>query len=131
MGGRLSGEDGYLTLQYLVVIGFSLVLFTALANLVVFQYARGVVRAAVDEGARAGARTVASVPAAVAACEARAHSARDGLLTGRMADGISLRCSVGSGVVAAHADVLLPGWLPLVPDWRFDESATAMRETAP
>lgn len=128
---RRSGEEGYLTVQYLVVIGFSLVLFTALANLVVFQYARGVVRAALDVGARAGARTVASAPAALVACESRARSARDGLVTGRLADGMRLSCEVGSQVMVARADVHLPGWTPLVPDWRFQASATALREVTP
>lgn len=129
--GRRSGEDGYLTVQYLVVIGFSLVLFTALANLVVFQYARGVVRAALDEGARAGARTVASDPAALAACESRARSTRDGLVTGRLAEGVRLSCEIGSQVMVARAEVHLAGWTPLVPDWRFEASATAFREAVP
>lgn len=128
---RRSGEDGYLTVQYLVVIGFSLVLFTALANLVVFQYARGVVRAALDEGARAGARTIASDPAALAACESRARSARDGLVAGRLADGMRITCELGPEVMVAQAEVHLAGWTPLVPDWRFEASATALREVAP
>lgn len=128
---RDPGEGGYLTLQYLVVIGLSLVLFTALANLMVFQYARGVVRASLDEGARDGARTIASAAAAVTTCETRARAARDGLVSGRLADGIQLSCRVEPDVVVAYATVRLPGWIPLVPDWHFEESATAMREVEP
>lgn len=124
-------EDGYLTLQYLVAVGFSLVLFTALANLVVFQYGRGVVRAALDEGARAGARALGQDAAAIAACELRAASARDGLVSGRLADGIDLRCLAGPETIAARAVVRFDGWLPLIPDWRFEEVATALREVAP
>lgn len=130
MRGR-RGEDGYLTVQYLVVIGLSLVLFTALANLVVFQYARGAVRAALDEGARAGARAVAPQAVAATACESRARSARDGLVSGRLADGMRLSCTSEADVVAARAEVRLSGWLPLVPDWVFEASATAVREVAP
>lgn len=128
---RAAGADGYLTVQYLVVVGLSLVLFTALANLVVFQYARGVVRAALDEGARAGARTVNTAATAATACETRARAARDGLVTGRLADGIELTCTVAADVVMAQADVRLAGWLPLVPDWSYQATATAVREVAP
>lgn len=131
---RAAGADGYLTVQYLVVVGLSLVLFTALANLVVFQYARGVVRAALDEGARAGARTVntaTTAATAATACETRARAARDGLVTGRLADGIELTCTVAADVVMAQADVRLAGWLPLVPDWSYQATATAVREVAP
>lgn len=130
---RLRGNDeaGYLTVQFLVAIGLSLVLFTALANLVVFQYARGVVRAALDEGARAGARTVTTAAAAAAACQDRATATRDGLISGRLAAGVELACTVEPQIVAARADVRLRSWLPLVPDWRFQEVAIAVREHLP
>lgn len=128
---RHRAQDGYLTIQYLVVVGFSLVLFTALANLVVFQYGRGVVRAALDEGARAGARTLGSSESAARACESRARSARDGLVSGRLAESIELSCDVGVDVVAARANVRFQGWVPLVPDWTFEELATALREQEP
>ena len=44
-----------ITVQYVAATAMSLLVFVALANAVVDLYARGVVRAAVDEGARAGA----------------------------------------------------------------------------
>ncbi len=43
------------TIQYVVATALSLLVFVALANFVVDLYARGVVRSAVDEAARAGA----------------------------------------------------------------------------
>ena len=56
------------TVQYVVAVALSLLVFVMMANFIVFLYARGVVRAAVDEGARTGGRTGAGS----AECEARA-----------------------------------------------------------
>ena len=51
----VASDRGMATVQYVVTAGLSLLLFVAFANLIVFQYGRGVVRAALDEGVRAGA----------------------------------------------------------------------------
>ena len=45
------------TIQYVAAIGLSLVVFVTMANFVVDLYARGVVRSAMDEGARAALTT--------------------------------------------------------------------------
>ena len=95
-----------------------------LANLIVFQYGRGVVRAAVDEGARVGSRASAGADD----CEARARDVVADLLGGAMGEGVALSCSVKGGFVTARADVAFPAWLPPVPDWSFSLSATAVAE---
>lgn len=128
---RRDGERGFLTVQYLVATGLSLVVFTLLANLVVFQYGRGVIRASLDEAARAGSRVTTSPAAAVAACDETAAEARAALLGGALGDGLTIRCEVARDRVVATADAELTPWLPAVPSWRFTERASVPRETRP
>src|SRR5262249_508177 len=66
--------SGLTTIQYVVATAMSLVVFVALANAIVDLYARGVARAAVDEGARAGA----VMDATVDDCAARANRVLEG-----------------------------------------------------
>lgn len=120
-----------MTLPYVVAIGFSLLLFTLLVNVVVVQYGRGVVRSALDEGTRAGARMPDSAAAAVAACEATAHQARAGLLGGAIGDGIELACSHDGAQVIATASGAMPSWLPGLPEWPVAARASARHETVP
>ncbi len=128
---RAGGQDGLVTVQYVAVVGFSLLLFTLLANLVVFQYARGAVRASLDEAARAGARTVAAPAAAVGRCRATAEDARRDYLGGALGRQIVLGCHLEGGLVVATAEVRWDAWLPGMPDWSFTAAASAARETAP
>ena len=58
------GERGFASVSYVVAAAFALWFFTILANLIVMQYAAGVVRLAVDEGARRGAVVGASLEGA-------------------------------------------------------------------
>lgn len=99
-----------------------------LANVLVWSYARGVVRAALDEGVRAGARS----PDAVAECEARARAVLDDLLGGRMREGVgAVRCVDDGDRVAARAVMTFHGWLPAVPSWTVEAGALATRELPP
>jgi hypothetical protein len=117
------------TAQYVAATGFSLVAFVMMANFIVFLYARGVVRAAVDEGARAGGR----VGAGTAECEARAGDVLGDLLGGPLGAGVNVACSErGDDVMRARADVVLSGWLPgVIPDWSFTIEAQSVKERAP
>jgi hypothetical protein len=121
-----SGEDGMTTVQYVAATAFSLIVFVMMANFIVFLYARGVVRAAVDEGARAGGRFGATS----AECEARARDVLGDLLAGRLGSDVSVRCdSPNEDEMHATVDVTLDGWLPgLVPDWTFTLDARSVKE---
>ena len=97
---------GFTTIQYVIAVAWSLVLFVLVANLMVDLYARGAVRDALDDGVRAGA------PAAgpVAACEARAHEVVSGLVRGPLLDARgalrrvrAVRRGRGEGLVAVVA----------------------------
>lgn len=123
--GHVEVEEGMLTVQFLAAAGLSLITLTILANLIVFQYGRGVVRAALDEGARAGSRATAGI----AECERRAAAVLDDLLGGSMQEGVRIWCEDDGAAIDAIADVTFQGWVPTVPDWSFIVSATAHRET--
>jgi hypothetical protein len=114
-------EGGFATIQYVLATGFSLVLLVLVANLMVDLYARGAVRDALDEGARA------AVPlgATVADCETRARAVVAQLLGGRHQEDIRVRCRSDGNWIRAEARVRLRSWLPLVPDWRFELRAVA------
>lgn len=118
------------TAQYVAATAFSLLAFVMLANFIVFLYARGVVRAAVDEGVRSGGR----LDATVSDCETRATDVVDDLLAGGLGNGIRVTCRVerDPDIVRARADVVLQGWLPgLVPDWSFTLEAQSVKERSP
>lgn len=99
-----------------------------LANFVVHLYARGAIRAAVDEGARAAA----PVDGTTGDCERRARDVLDVLMGGVLRRGVTVGCVDDFGTVRAYADAVLPGWLPLVtPDWRFRLVGTVVKERDP
>lgn len=116
------GEAGISSIQFVLASALALILFLALANLVVVQYGRGAVRSALEQGARAG--TVSGVPA----CEATARQVISDLLGGRMSDGLVLHCDVAGETVEASASVIFESWTPLTPDFVFTLSSSAVLE---
>jgi hypothetical protein len=124
-----SRAGGFVTAQFVLAVAFSLLLFVMLCNVIVYQYGRGVIRSALDEGVRSGSRATGSA----ATCEQAAEEVRRSLLGGSMGDHVALRCGLIAGQVRATASGYLPSWLPLVPDFGVTLSATAVKEpfTAP
>lgn len=118
---------GFVSVQFVAAAGLCLVILTMVANLIVFQYAHGVVRAALDEGTRAGAPLGANA----ADCFERAGSVLADLLGGEIGSGVEIDCAETGGRVVATADVVFPGWLPGVPDWEVTLRATAAKEVLP
>lgn len=115
------------TAQFVAATAFSLLAFVMLTNFIVFLYARGVVRAAVDEGARAGGR----FGAGESECESRADDVLGDLLGGALGTGVRVQCREDEGdeVIRARADVVLRGWIPgLTPDWSFTLEAQSVKE---
>lgn len=125
-GNRLKATpaDGFTTMGFVVAVGFSMLFFVLLSNLMVVQYGRGAVRAALDEGVRHGAR----YGAAASACENRIREVLGGLLGGEMGSGVSYGCRSDSTRTGARAHVVFPAWLPGVPEFRFEMAATAAVE---
>lgn len=126
-GADPAGERGFATTSFLAAVAMSLAVFVAVTNLLVFAYARGAARVALDEGARAGAR--ADDPAE---CARRAEAALDDLLGGplRAAWG-QVACTARDERVTASVEGRLPAWAPAVPDWPVAERAVATTAAAP
>lgn len=125
-----TASRGFTTIQFVVAVGLSLLVVSAITNFIVFQYGRGVVRNAVDDGARAGALEAPDDAHRVAACERRARQAIRDLLRGELGDGVEIRCRMerdGEDVLA-RARVRFTSWFPGVPDWHFAVSARAATE---
>lgn len=121
-------ERGFVTAQYLVVIGFTLFLLTAFLNVLVFQYGRGVIRGALD----AGARAASPAGAGEADCYEAVDRYLSQLLGGSMGESVNPVCGEAGGfVVVTATDVTFEGWMALVPDWTFTIEARAVKEQLP
>jgi len=124
---RWHEDDGFLTAQFVAAVGLSLLILVLVANVIMVQYARGVVRAAAEEGAQAGSRLTATE----GECVARAAEVLDGLLGGTMGDGVSIGCAVGATEVAATVRYTFTPWLPLIPSWTGSQTSFAVKESLP
>ena len=123
----LDDEAGSAVPAYVFAVGLSLIFFVLLVQFVVWQYGRGVVRAALDEGARVGA----PAEAGPGDCEERALDVLTDLLGGAMGDEVSVRCAQAGNQVVAEATVTFRAWLPPSPDWSFRVAASARKESLP
>ena len=124
---RRGDEDGYLTIQFVVAVGFSLLLLVLIANVIIVQYAQGVARSAAEEGAQAGSR----LSATKVECEARANEVLGTLLGGAMGANVEVGCNVGPTEVAATVQYTFTPWLPLIPAWTGSQTSFAVKETLP
>ena len=107
-----------------VAIALSMVLFVMCVNVIAVMYARGVIRGALDEGARVGARSGAQT----AECEQRVAQVLDELLAGHMGQGVRVACTSEDGQVVATAEATFPGWLPGMPTASFQLAARSVNE---
>lgn len=119
--GRLD-ERGVGTIQFVLASALAMVLFLALANLVVVQYGRGALRSAVEQGARAGS------VGGVAVCEVRGREVIADLIGGQMSDGAVLTCALDGIDVVASVSATFDSWTPLTPDFVFTASARSVGE---
>lgn len=119
-----AGERGDTAIVLVAAAGLALVLFVMLADLVTMQFARGALRAAADEAVRVGSRS----DAPVAACEARAQAAVEGLL-GRGAR-VEFTCTVSGAppVVHARGQMTWVPWLPGLPEWPLVVRSASVQE---
>lgn len=122
---RLS-DRGITSVQFLLASGLGLLLFLALANLVVVQYGRGVLRSALDQGARAGA-----VSSSVEECRQRTENVLGQLLGGRMGDSVETSCGIGPRMVTASGRAVFVSWTPFTSDFVIEMTAQATREMPP
>lgn len=96
---RRHRETGSALVTGVFAIGFLLVVFLGAFSLVVEEYAKGVVRAAVDEAARAGA----TVGGSLISCEMEGAQVTADLLPGPLGQGVMINCRVeGNMMVASY-----------------------------
>jgi Flp pilus assembly protein TadG len=121
---RCRGDDGATFITLVVATGFVLVLLTGMIQVIVFQYGKGAVRAALDEAARSAARS----PATVETCQARAANALGDLLGGDMGDGVNVSCRDAGDHVVVTATVHFDGWFGALTDYDATLTASATKE---
>lgn len=124
---RRGREDGYYSAEFIAVVAFSLLLLVLIANVIVVQYGRGVVRAAAEEGAQAGSR----LESAAGDCVGRSREVIDGLLGGPFGADVRPSCVVVGNRVEATVAYSFSPWLPLLPTFSGSETSIAIREPAP
>lgn len=112
------------SISYVLAASLAMVFFAILANFVVIQYGSGVVRAALDEGVRNGARA----DAGAAVCQATIDEILSSVLGGPYGDEVSTTCNDTGDVMVASAQATFRGFAPLVPDLTIDFEAVAARE---
>jgi hypothetical protein len=105
-----------------VASGTVLFLLTQILNVVVFSYGKGTVRTALDEAARAGARS------GIAACDASADQVMADLLGGPMGANVHIFCTDTGREIVATATVHFDGWLTSLADYDGTFSASAAKE---
>jgi hypothetical protein len=120
-------DGGFASIQYVVAATFALWFFAILANLIVMQYATGVVRLAIDEGARRGA-AAGSGPGE---CEQAITATLADLLGGPYGEGVVAVCAAEPGWIRVDARATFGGFVPPVPDLSFTFEAAAAREAGP
>jgi hypothetical protein len=118
-------DRGAAFISLVVATGVVLVLLTGIIQVITFQYGKGTVRAALDEGARVGARSVDPVPA----CQERAADVLGDLLGGPMGDGVSVVCTEDGDRIIATATVHFDGWFGPLTGYDATLTASAAKET--
>lgn len=100
-------DTGVTSVQFLLASVLSLVVFLALANVVVVQYARGAMRSAVDQGVRVGA-----IHQSTTVCEGRIEAVLEDLLAGDIGETIVFGCVIAGGLMTATISGVVESWTP-------------------
>jgi len=115
-------DRGVSSIQFVLASALALILFLALANLMVVQYGRGAVRSALEQGARVGTLGGPGV------CEETAIRVVENLLGGRMSDDLELSCAGSGDAMVASASATFESWTPLTPDFTISLTSQAVVE---
>jgi hypothetical protein len=119
-----TGDDGATFVTLVVASGIVLLLLAGVVQVIVFQYGKGTVRAALDEAVRSGARSTSSVDV----CQARAANVLHDLLGGPMGNGVSVTCTDLGDRIAVTARVHFQGWFGSFTDYHTTLTASAAKE---
>lgn len=117
-------DVGAAMVELVLASAIVMILVVAIMQVIVFQYGKGAVHAALDEAARSAARSSTSVET----CQARAADALADLLGGPMGQGVAVTCTESAGRVTVSADVHFDGWFGSLSDYDATLTASASRE---
>ena len=121
---RCSGDRGATFIALVAATGVALVIVVGIIQVIVFQYGKGTVRAALDEAARAGARSGTTV----ATCQERAADVLGDLLAGSLGDGVDVSCADDGERIVVTATVHFDGWFGPLTDYDAVLTASAAKE---
>ena len=121
---RSDGDRGATFITLVIATGFVLILLTGIIQVIVFEYGKGTVRAALDEAARAAARSTTSVET----CQARAANVLHDLLGGEMGNGVDVTCTDAGDRIVVTANVHFAGWFGSLTDYDGTLTASAAKE---
>ena len=122
---RLKGEGGFATAQFMVVAALSMAFMALLLYLIALQYARGVLRSALDEGVRVGGPAAAQESDCVAAIDRVLAD----LIGGPLGQDVTFQCLFIDQRVVASAEGAFSGWFPGVPDVSFQLEVAGVKES--
>jgi hypothetical protein len=121
---RCSGDRGATFIALVAATGVALVVVVGIIQVIVFQYGKGTVRAALDEAARAGARSATSV----STCQERVADVLGDLLAGTLGDGVEVSCADDGERIVVTALVQFDGWFGPLTDYDAVLTASAAKE---
>lgn len=110
-----------------VAIALLLLVFVGTFSVSLDEYAKGAVRAAVDEGAQAGAVAGGSIDV----CQDEAQSVLHSLLRGTMGQGVRVTCSSVGSQLLARGSGQLPTLVPGVPSLYISVTGESLIQTPP
>jgi hypothetical protein len=123
---RSRDERGFISVEVVAAVATTLLVLVAVVNIILVQYGRGVIRAAADEGARAGAVFSADP---VGSCRERQAEVLAGL--DKLLNVTEQSCVIVNGEVRATVTATFPSIAPGVPTFEDTATATSTQEGAP
>jgi hypothetical protein len=120
---RRIADRGFTSLQFLIASSLALVVFVALANVVVVQYSRAAMRSALDQGVRAG-----TIAGTADACEDRIAQVLSQLLGGSIGETTDFECDLVGPLMRATGGLEVDSWTPFTGDFEVRLVAEASLE---
>ena len=126
-------ESGFVSVELMAAVSLSLVFLVFVFNFIFIQYGEGVIRAAADEGARAGSRVdvVGAPESTLVACEKKANEILVSI--GKMASDPQVSCTVDDATQRVNSTVTatFEPWMPWIPSIDTEATASSIKEQAP
>lgn len=130
----LGHDQGLATVEILVIVTFTLTLFVLVVNLIAVQFGAGMLRNAVDDGARYGTRVTATELASHQPDEGQSLPCLERMDAtlgdlGPLATNIERTCVIANDRVVARVSATFTGWL--LPDLNREYEVSYTKERVP